>query len=171
MNSGNNTVFGHGSYDNSEGSVLYRGNSIELRSKGVINVTSPTAGLSDRAFGINKVLWSGVMYMTQSQTATLSEKISAQPNGVVLMWSFYDGTARDYGWNFTFVPKYFISKHSGCGVSALLIAGGFAYPADKYVYVSDNKIMGNDNNDDGATTSYGVTHYSNMYVLRYVIGV
>lgn len=53
----------------------------------------------------------------------------------------------------------------------MLVAGGFAYPANKYVYVSDDKIVGNDANDDGATTSYGVTHYSNMYVLRYVIGV
>ena len=40
----------------------------------------------------NTILWSGGYYMNASQAAYLSEAVSLQPNGIVIVWSYYDGS-------------------------------------------------------------------------------
>ncbi|MBO5319084.1 MAG: hypothetical protein J6B01_04660 [Ruminococcus sp.] len=123
--------------------------------------------------GENKVLWSGGYYMSDTQTATLSEAISAQANGVVLVWSYYTNGATDNSnFQMTYIPKHFITLHLGKGVSAVMTNGTMNIMASKYVYVSDTTIKGYAGNDDAATAKdSGVTSTAKYFVLRYVIGV
>lgn len=169
---GNGLYLGYGGYSKSKGFTNVDGDYIHLRSKQYIAVSSPTAGLTFRAYGVNKVLWSGALYMSAAHTATLSEAISAQPNGVVLIWSAYSGGALDYAWNYTFIPKFqALTWPNTGGSNATCYSGGYQYPANKYFYIHDTKITGNDLNSYGATTTNGITHLASYYVLRYVIGV
>ena len=119
--------------------------------------------------GNNKVLWNGAWYMAADHTATLNEAISKQQNGIVLIWSVYaNGTAQDYNFYFTFVPKYFVSAKAGRGVYSATI--GQDVHVSKYVYINDTTIVGYSGNNSNDTV-HGVTLQNNSYVLRYVIGV
>lgn len=167
--------FGWGGYSNREGASYVDGNVVNIRSRGGIYVTDPDAGLEARAYGQNKVLWSGAYYMTDTHRITLSEAVSAQPNGIVLVWSMYtNGAAENSAFNYVFVPKQHITSFAGCGVPCFL--AGYANSTGtnllgfKYVYVNDASIVGNANNNyTGA--SNGLTLTSNRFVLRQVIGV
>ena len=121
-----------------------------------------------------KLLWSGGLYMGAGQTATLSENVSDQRNGIVLVFSSYDvenSTANDYGYSYHFIPKYQATLLSGKGHSFILTdTGTLSYISVKYLYISDNAISGNANNT-AIGTSNGVTYANNRQVLRYVIGV
>lgn len=56
-----------------------------------------------------KVLLNTAAYMNANQSYTLSEKVSEQPNGIVLVWCRYaNDVAQDDSFNFTFVPKRFV---------------------------------------------------------------
>lgn len=123
--------------------------------------------------GKNKTLWSGGYYMSGTQTATLSEAISAQANGIVLIWSYYvDGAVDNSNFIPYFIPKQFVSLHNGKGISMFMTNGTMSVAASKYVYVSDTKLTGHANNDDAATTkNCGITSTPKQWVLRYVIGV
>ena len=112
-----------------------------------------------------KILWEGVAYLNGSQTANLKEKISEQPHGVVLIWSGYDvetGQEKNYNYRITYIPKY----------SARLVAGTFevfggtnGIHAFKYFYINDEKITGNNVNQQ---TVGGFDNRT--IVLRYVVG-
>ena len=122
----------------------------------------------------NKVLWDGGTtgyLMLASQTATLSESISNQPHGIVLVWSAYSGgVAQNYHWHCDFIPKEFINLASSRGYTSIMGGSKFVNIATKYVYINDTSITGNaDNNATG--TASGITYTNNAYVLRYVIGV
>lgn len=123
--------------------------------------------------GKNKILWSGEYYLSETQTATLSEAISAQPNGVVLLWSYYvDGAADNSNFRPFFIPKQFVASHPGKGISMFMTNGTMSIAASKYAYISDTSIKGHTNNNDGATAkSCGITSTPSSFVLRYVIGV
>lgn len=126
----------------------------------------------DRYILDNEVLWNGVYYMNASQTANLSEKISDQPHGIVLVWSKYaSGQANDSSWQFHFVPKSFVDFYgSGNGCSFMLGGTRFSNMATKYLYISDGSIKGHADNTASGTAS-GITYNNSAYVLRYVIGV
>ena len=123
--------------------------------------------------GKNKTLWSGGYYMSDTQSATLSEAISAQANGIVLIWSYYkDGASDNSAFNTFFIPKQFVSLHNGKGISMFLTTGSLGSAATKYIYVADTNLTGNANNDDAATAKgLGITSTPKNFVLRYVIGV
>lgn len=123
--------------------------------------------------GKNKVLWTGGYYMSDTQTATLSEAISAQANGIVLVWSEYtNGASSNANFNMFFVPKHFITLHAGKGMPNFIGNGSANIVAMKYVYISDTTIKGYAGNDDAATEkNCGITVTPNRFVLRYVIGV
>lgn len=123
--------------------------------------------------GENKVLWSGTYYMSAAQTATLSEAISDQANGIVLIWSEYtDGASVNANFNMFFIPKYFVGAHVGKGVGMFLTSATLNVAASKYVYVSNTSITGYSTNDDGGTVmDSGITSTPKKFVLRYVIGV
>lgn len=123
--------------------------------------------------GSNKVLWSGGSYMSASQTATLSEAISKQANGIVLVFSRYSAsTAQNYHFSMHYIPKAQISNHGSCGHLFMLSTDGtFSLFAAKYLYIHDSKIVGNDINTETGTGGCGITYTNGGFVLRYVIGV
>jgi hypothetical protein len=119
-----------------------------------------------------KVLWSGSTWMKASQTASLSEAISKQPQGIVLVFSAYaDGTAKDINFHSFFVHKNLVANQPGKGHSFILASSKFTSMATKYLYISDAEIKGNDDNELTGTLPSGITYSNNAYVLRYVIGV
>ena len=121
----------------------------------------------------NKILWSGSYYMNDTQTATLSESVSSQPNGIVLVWSYYvDGAADNSNFRPFFIPKQFVTSHNGKGIAMFLTNSGLTVAASKYVYVFDTKLTGHSNNGAAAAAkASGVTSTPRQFVLRYVIGV
>jgi hypothetical protein len=123
--------------------------------------------------GRGKVLWTGGYYMTATHTIPLSERVSQQPNGIVLVFSrFSGGEAQNYHWNEFFVSKEWVRRHPGTGHSFLMTNDGlFSIMASKYLYIHDDKIGGNDVNGQSGTGTSGITYQNNAFVLRYVIGV
>ena len=111
-------------------------------------------------------------YMTDTQTWWLHEPVSTQYSGIVLVWSAYEnGEAQDYDWNHTYIAKDQVSKHSGTGVSSGLMTSASLHKVGaKYIYVYDNKIVGNQYNNTSGTKN-GITYDNSYWVLRYVIGV
>lgn len=122
--------------------------------------------------GGNRVLWTGAYYMTGTHKIALSELISKQPNGIVLVFSvFTDGSAENSGFNSFFVSKHLIGLHKGNGYSFFLTGwGGMSLCGYKYLYINDDSIAGNDDNTKTGAVN-GITLSSNRFVLRYVIGV
>lgn len=172
-NGSNQTFFGYGSYADNEGEVYFDGNAVGIRAKGAINITSGTAGLSQRAYGVNKVLATTASFMTADQTITLSEAISAQPHGVIIVFSAYvSGAAQNYDWWYEFIPKYHGANKSGQGFGVFCATAGGGAAGGKYLYVYDTKITGNAHNSKTTFSGAdGISHNNAYWVLRYVIGV
>ena len=126
--------------------------------------------------GAGKLLWSGSNTMTSGQTITLSELISVQQSGIVLVFSRYiSNAAVDYYYSCHFVPKQLVPTALSAGqtsaaVSFLMATGKFEAIAAKYLYIKDDVIGGNDGNTATGTAN-GVTYSNGAYALRYVIGV
>ena len=129
-----------------------------------------SAWKSSAYVGAQKVLWSGGHYMNEYQTATLSESISSQNNGIVLVFSAYDNEAQNYDFVTYFVPKYHVSAHNYSNVQVPLFGDNFWKNSVKHLAVSDTSIVGYVNNV-GTGTQNGITYDNNRFVLRYVIGV
>lgn len=118
------------------------------------------------------LLWDGGYYMTAGHTATLSELISKQKNGIVLVFSEYvDGESADQSFHCRFIPKMQVAMHPGKAVCVQLSTSNLAYFATKYLYISDDKIVGHENNNATGTGTCGITYTNSRFVLRYVIGV
>lgn len=123
------------------------------------------------ASGDNKVLWEGDSHMDGSQTADLTEYVSEQPNGIVLVFSAYvDGKPQNVEIHSFYVPKYAVSKWEGSGHSFRMNTVGFGYVGAKYLYINDSYIAGHDDNKKSGTGS-GITYNNARYVLRAVLGV
>lgn len=149
----------------------YKGSTATTSS--IVESASGTISINGMTFGTNKVLWSGGAYMDGTQTATLSEAVSAQAHGIVLIFSAYlNGASKDFHWTTHFVPKYLVTKDGGGGTNFLMSgAGDFADYAAKYLYINDTVIAGHANNKGAGTGACGITYNNTAYVLRYVIGV
>lgn len=121
-------------------------------------------------FKNQKVLWQDDegSFMVGNQTAPLSEKISEQNSGIVLVFSAYsDDRAQNAGWYSHYIPKKLIELKSGQGHGFLIPDyNGAGIRANKYLYISDELIEGNDINHG----TYENINNS-LVVLRYVIGV
>lgn len=166
--------FGYGTYAESKGTTNLYGNAVSIASKGAVNITSPTAGISSRAYGVNKVLWSGGLHMTASHTATLSESVGKQPHGIVIVFSAYVSSAvQNYGWETFFVSKYEVASHGGTGHNFVLGTTKYGQIGNKYLYISGSKITGHADNSYTKSASAGVIAKiaNNYWVMRYVIGV
>ena len=130
--------------------------------------------ISDIVYSDNQILWGpDYYYMTASNTINLSQKVSEQKNGIVLVWQAYvNGVVQAYDFNFTFIPKWQVSVNAGKGVSCFLTDSTGGVLGTKYVYVYDDKIVGNNVNGNGATKrNSGITTTNNHWVLTHVIGV
>ena len=124
--------------------------------------------------GKNKVLWSGGSYMTDTQTATLSEPVSSQMTGIVLVFSRYDtsGSAvMNEHFSYEFVPKQIVALQGGKGSIFNLATSNGNLSGSKYLYISDGSIKGHANNTASGTGANGVKYDNAKFVLRYVIGV
>ena len=133
-----------------------------------------TAEITYAKYHEQHVLWgdgmTSGMCMTAGHTANLSEAVSAQPNGIVLVFCAYNGSDdTNYSWQSFFVPKQLVAL-STAAHTFTLSRGKFIYVGTKYLYINDTSITGHaDNNLTG--TSNGITYANNKFVLRYVIGV
>ena len=126
--------------------------------------------------GAGKILWSGGQVMTAAQTATLSEAISAQQNGVVLVFTRYiSNAAVDYYYACHYIPKLVVSSaisvgQTAAGVTIMMATSKFEAVSAKYLRVTDTKITGDDANSATGTAN-GITYNNGSFALRYVIGV
>lgn len=120
------------------------------------------------------VLWgadmASGMCMTATDTASLSEAVSAQRNGIVLVFCAYNGIDdTNYSWQSFFVPKQLVAL-STSGHTFTLSQEKFSYTGTKYLYIYDTYITGHSDNSLTGTNN-GITYANNKFVLRYVIGV
>ncbi len=115
------------------------------------------------------ILWKGAWFMQSGQTITLSEKISDQAEGIILIFSYYiNSTAKNEQMASFFVPKQKVALHNGCG--EICNFSNHWNNVIKYLYINDIEIGGNEFNSKVITVG-GVTYTNNKYVLRYVLGV
>ena len=94
----------------------------------------------------NQILWGPDYYfMSGGNTISLSQKVSAQKTGIVLVWQAYsDGKPQPWDYNFTFIPKWQAITNSSRGVVCYLATSHAGYIGTKYVYLFDDKIKGQD---------------------------
>ena len=128
--------------------------------------------------GAGKILWSGANPLSDTQTITLSEAISVQKNGIVVVFNPYNasaGTTLTYGFNCHYIPKQLLSAvvpdiNSVLGVTVTMAEGKFASIATKFLRITDTTINGSADNTATGTAN-GITYNNNRFALRYVIGV
>lgn len=115
------------------------------------------------------VLWSSTgNHMISTHTAHLSRDISTCQSGVLLHWQPYtSGTTQTWGHVFTFIQK---AQNNGTGCMVILATSKFAVVGTKYVYVYDNRIVGNDDNNKSGTAN-GITYNNAYWVMTQVIAV
>lgn len=121
--------------------------------------------------GAGKILWTGSRLMTASESVTLSEAISQQQSGIVIVFSRYISSAAvDYYYSFHFVPKQILTVVSSAGVTFSMVTSKFEAISAKYLKIADTTITGDDANNASGTMN-GVTYNNDRFALRYVIGV
>ena len=157
ISASNNFELGYGGYDNKIGATNIYGNDIWIKPYKDLQSTRHL-----------KKLWTGAQFLNASQTATLSDKIANQLNGIVLVWSKYSGGAQNYEWNCFFIPKQIVTEQPGGGHAMYCIG---SWPSYKYVYINQTTITGSNANESKNNKINGVTVDSTNHVLRYVIGV
>lgn len=112
------------------------------------------------------VLWEGVADVNGTQTISLNDKISRQLFGIVLVWSGYsNGKANNGDVHTQFIPKWCVTGKS----MAFCMTDAYRH-INKYFYVYDDKIVGNNINGTNGTEG-GITYNNRNCVLRAVIGV
>lgn len=135
------------------------------------------SNIAKNAVRDNQILWDpgddAGYYMTGSQTVTLSQKVSEQKNGIVLVWQQYsDSKAQNWGFNYQFIPKWHAINKTGYGIAVFLTDSNAKTVGTKYLYVNDTQIVGNVNNSATTTTrDSGIKTTNNSWVLTKVLGV
>lgn len=121
--------------------------------------------------GAGKMLWSGSLLMTANETATLSEAVSQQQSGIVLVFTRYDSnSATDYYFSCHFFPKQILAVTSPAGSVFTMATSKMEYISAKYIKITDTTLTGDAANNANGTAS-GVTYDNDRFALRYVIGV
>lgn len=134
---------------------------------GASSITTRRASMTDD--GLN-LLWSGAMYMTGGHDITLSSPISSQHKGIILIFSYYNGSAPvDSDFSCFFIPKNFDSINGSMGGMTFNCSDHW-FNAMKYLHIYDTHIKGQDFNSDNRTLG-GVSYQNNKVVLRYIYGV
>lgn len=118
----------------------------------------------------NRVLWSNddlgnvICYPGEYETLHFYETVSSQKNGVILVWSRYEGETKNWGWIYNFIPKWHVKNYDGTGINCQLTGyskcGGSIY---KYIYLYDDKLT-------GYAQNY-TDEYAKKFVIRAVLGV
>ena len=90
--------------------------------------------------------------MRASQSVTLSRPVSETSGGIVLLWRQYeDGAPIVGGACYQYVPKGAVAAYPGMGSGVLMTSRAGDIIGTKYVYVSDDRIVGHDDNQRNAT--------------------
>ena len=118
-----------------------------------------------------KLLWDGANYMNGAQTITFynEETVLKQFSGIVLVWSRYNtntNQASNSDVHTQFISKWCVKEMNGAGHTFVDPYRHF----DKYFYVYNDKIVGNDVNRHPGTEG-GLSYDNRNCVLRAVIGV
>lgn len=149
---------------------------VTLSGVSIASITPLFTALDRKLYEIlksQKILWQGAYMMVESTTATLSEPITDQPTGIVLVFSRYRNNAAEDGkWSFHFVPKAVVALSLLNGGGCTFFNPGFELGelATKYLYFTDTAIRGSSYNGNTGENS-GVSFQNNSIVLRYVLGV
>lgn len=121
--------------------------------------------------GQTPCLWDGYIWMRAGQTAALSDPISQQPHGIIVIFALYDPTTdgvTNVMTNPYFVPKTAINYDY---VFTMFWESGWKAGV-KRVSVQDTQIVGNAQNDAATfKASSGITLDERWFVLRRVYGV
>jgi hypothetical protein len=119
-----------------------------------------------------KILWSGYSQMGNGVKINLTEKISQQPNGITLIFSYVqdNGSVADYYYSHHRIDKAFVSAKNGASSQFFMNMYNFAVVGSKLLYIYDDRIEGYSGNTTTGTAS-GITFYNNRWMLRYVLGV
>ena len=113
--------------------------------------------------GTTPVLLSTAVYPNADYTGIFSAPASTQPHGRLIEFAPYaDGQAKGYG-----LVTFFIPKGRCNGESYNIYIDPWC---SKWIYVYDNKIVGNDANSKTGTTN-GISYNNRKYVLSRVYGV
>lgn len=113
--------------------------------------------------GTTPVLLSTAVYPNADYTGIFSAPASTQPHGILIEFAPYaDGQAKGYG-----LVTFFIPKGRCNGESYNIYIDPWC---SKWIYVYDNKIVGNDANSKNGTTN-GISYNNRKYVLSRVYGV
>ena len=145
-----------------------------LKGSGNGSVSAATGG-TDYATPTTNLLWSGAKLMNPNtdQNITLSQAVSKQNKGIVLVFSEYTPSTNTVGNSMVsshFVSKYEVSALSGVGHLFTTFAT-WGKAMSKYLYITDTTIRGHDVNDNTGTATCGILYDNTCFVLRYVIGV
>lgn len=123
-------------------------------------------------FGEQKILWAGSSVMGGSDVAQLTELVTDQTNGIMLVFSLVtDGVPQNVSLNTFFVSKMEVNLLTGAPHTFLMgINSGFSVFGAKYLYIYNNRITGQATND-AAGSNNGINYNNRRFILRYVLGV
>ncbi len=165
-NTGNTVEIGVGNYMKNQGSTDIFGKQVNIFSNDGVYVNGYQVAA-------NKILWSGGSHMNGSQTASLSELVSEQATGIVIVFSQFNtsnSTALNLDWHSFFIPKAVVASHGGNYHTFNMMSLVYNKVASKSLYVYDG-YLGGINNNTASGSNNGITYNNSEYVLRYVIGV
>ena len=156
------------------GDIKFRNNETTISSGTTIGTATTPTDLHIRTDGFNydgpnKILWNGTAsFMTETQTVNLSENVSYQLTGIVLVWSRYaNSAAQNDSWWYEFIPKWHTSAHNGGGVYMTTPTSNTSnVMCHKYIYVYNDRLTGHANN-----SATGTGYANNTRALRAVLGV
>lgn len=116
------------------------------------------------------ILWQGECLMDSIDTINLSEPISKQKSGILLMWRYYSREIEKNGINYTFIPKVQPQIVFEGEVSCVLGVAEFYKVGCKQVTVRDDTLYGRKTNV-GSGISNGITYDNTCWKLTTVIGI
>lgn len=129
--------------------------------------------INGKSHGNAKVLWDNAFFMAGNpvQVATLTEAVSAQQHGIILVFSEYvNGAAANYSYQSFFVSKKEVEHRANVSHCFPLFGAEFAVTALKFLFIHDTKIVGDARNSTSGTKS-GITYSGNRFVMRTVYGI
>lgn len=142
---------------------------VETFDMGIYQLNKDLSDLS-----VQKTLWSGSTYLGENQTVNLTEPISMQKAGIILVWRRYNpGEGATGGYAHTFIPKTSPAIGSDTDECTEFLTNYTAgYVGVKTFYLQDSKITGHANNETGETkiSASGLTTNNNRFALVKVLG-
>ena len=141
---------------------------------GEIDIVADTIKFNGIPFDADsKILWRGNSHANNSQTINLSETVSNQKTGIVLVFSRYDNSTNevlDTGINTFFISKKQVELMPGAAHSFILAGNSlFTDMGAKTLNINDGYIGGYEGNTNSGSSGFAFNNAN--YVLRYVIGV